>query len=223
MNDYVAKPDYRLQDAAQAVVYTLEEWVHPHPASESPHSFAFIELTELHAWVSLLADAFPGKEEGGLDLRPNLVEVRDKLKAKLKEIEDANGRGGLCLDQWLEWIRPLRAAFDEIRRVQVLPTLCRTETCRVWTLLHILSIAGIARTSRKKPAADFPLIQNHAAFDAMTQFLRRYFTCSNCRKHFLEQVDAGAYDLAKARQGKPHDLAIWWWRLHNAVSLLVAR
>jgi hypothetical protein len=66
---------------------------------------------------------------------------------------------------------------------------------------------------------------NAVVFDALTAFLRRYFTCRNCRQHFLEQVEAEEYDLAAARapDAPPRMLALWWWRLHSAVSARVAK
>ena len=98
-SDHFAKPSHRLQDAAQAIVYTLEEWVKPHPAGESPHGFALGELREIHAWVALLADAFPGKEEGGPDLHQELLELRDKLQARVQLVQGAAGHGALCVDE----------------------------------------------------------------------------------------------------------------------------
>merc|ERR1712008_8405 len=64
---------------------------------------------------------------------------------------------------------------------------------------------------------------NAQVIDAMTAFLRRYFTCQSCRGHFLEQVAAGAHGLSAARSGGPVELVLWWWHLHSAVSARVAR
>jgi len=201
VQEHVAEPGQRLQDAAQAIVYTLEEWVMPHPASESPHGFSFIELVDLHAWVSLLVDKFPGKDEGGPDLRPQLLELQQNLNTTLQNIQNANGQGALCISSWRNFVRPLRAAFDGIRANKTLLTPCRTETCRVWSLLHILSVANLARTGRASAASSSQPVQNGQIFDAIIQFLRRYFTCSTCRQHFLEQVEAVLMVIFKPEQG----------------------
>jgi len=168
-------------------------------AGDSPHAFAFAELTSIHAWVSLLADAFPGKEEGGPDIHLELVELRSRLNTTVHRIQEAKGQGALCVDEWRQFLVPLREAFDRIRTTQMLPSLCRTDTCRVWSLLHTLSIAGVARARHADVSNLPPTIQNDQGFDVMKSFLERYFTCSYCRAHFLESFKAGFGALTKAR------------------------
>eukprot|EP00928_Gymnodinium_smaydae_P038192 TRINITY_DN26389_c0_g4_i1.p1 TRINITY_DN26389_c0_g4~~TRINITY_DN26389_c0_g4_i1.p1 ORF type:complete len:895 (-),score=216.50 TRINITY_DN26389_c0_g4_i1:67-2751(-) len=217
--EHAATAAHRNQDAAQALVYTLEEWVAPNPAGQSPHAFAYAELRDLRDWVAFLRQAFPTVEEGGLDLHAPLAELEAKLAERLQEIEAADGRGALCIEEWKRLVWPVRRAFDKARAGKTLLSLCRTETCRVWALLHTLSVCSFARSNG---TAEVTKSSNGRSFDLMSGFLRRYFTCRTCRAHFLEQWEAGSYDLAAARVGSPKDLALWWWRLHVAVSTRVA-
>jgi len=227
--EHRATAAHRIQDAAQAVVYTLEEWVVPSIAGPSPHGFAYKELLELQGWVSLLAASLPSASEGGPpELGAALGALRRELAKRLRNIEAADGRGALCLGEWRGLVAPVRGALEAAVGRAALPSLCRTETCRIWTLLHLLSIAPLARLGRAEEAGGEEVggnsdAGNGAAFDAMIAFLRRYFTCNSCRKHFLQQVDAGMYNLAGARVGGPRELALWWWRLHTAVSASVAK
>lgn len=226
--EHRATAAHRLQDAAQAVVYTLEEWVVPSAAGPSPHGFAYKELLELQGWVSLLAASLPSASEGGPpELGAALGALRRELAKRLRNIEAADGRAALCLGEWRGLVAPVRGALEAAEGRAALPSLCRTETCRMWTLLHLLSIAPLARVelaeARGADVGGDSDAGNGAAFDAMIAFLRRYFTCNSCRKHLLQQVDAGMYNLAAARVGGPRELALWWWRLHTAVSASVAK
>jgi len=234
VQEHAASPKHRLQDASQAAVYTLEEWVIPNPTGETPHAFAFYEVTELHAWVSLLANGLPSSAEGGgQHLVPALAKLKGQLMEHVTAVEAANGRRALCLSEWKAWMKSVRHALEEDLAEKILPTLCRTETCRIWTLLHILSVSGLARGNATVTAAsrfvhsssgkERAVNANAQVIDAIIAFLRRYFTCQSCRGHFLEQVAAGAYGLEVARSGGPVELVLWWWHLHSDVSARVAK
>eukprot|EP00927_Polykrikos_kofoidii_P082034 TRINITY_DN8038_c0_g1_i1.p1 TRINITY_DN8038_c0_g1~~TRINITY_DN8038_c0_g1_i1.p1 ORF type:complete len:876 (+),score=168.19 TRINITY_DN8038_c0_g1_i1:30-2630(+) len=223
---------HRLQDAAQSLVYILEEWVVPNPAGAAPHAFAFTELTELRAWVALVAENFPTKAESELELHPLVVTLRERLDAKLAEIDASDGEASLCTDEWQRLVAPIRRALDAARASRWLPTSCRSETCRLWALLHVLTVAPLARMGqRQQQQQQQPVLAGlvgEAAFDAITPFLRRYFTCRSCRAHFVEAVEAGSHGLvdAKTAAGRgdaARALALWWWRLHSAVSVRLAR
>jgi len=221
--EVVLTPTQRLHDAAQAIVYSLEEWVVPNAAGRSPHAFAYQELSDLHDWLSLLASLFPSVDEGGLDLRQALLELKELVRTRIQKIEDANGHAVLCHNEWQTYVKIVRRALDAVRAKQVLPPSCRTETCRMWTLLHVLTVANLARSREGQVAVSSDALVNSFIFDTLASFLRRYFTCQACRKHFLEEVAAESFGLAAARIGGPKDLALWWWRLHRAVSLRVAK
>lgn len=212
MYEHGIEPAHRQQDAAQALVYTLEEWVVPNPAGESPHGFAFMELKDLHAWVKLLVKALP-QTEGGFNLHPQLMKLGEELGTRLHQIEALDGHAALCADEWLRLVHPVRQAYDEARRAGTLPSTCRSETCRVWSLLHTLTIARLARAGNGTDT-----LSNEIIFDTITAFLRRYFTCRYCLKHFLKHTGLKSYGLEAARAGGPQDLAVWWWRYHSAVS-----
>jgi len=202
---------------------------------------------------SLLASALPSSAEGGgQHLVPALAKLKVQLAEHVAALEAANGHVALCLSKWKAWTMSVRRALEEDLAMEVLPSLCRTETCRLWTLLHTLSVSGLARSnattivasgatrnsggggtghssSSSRSSSSSSGVEEEVAsanahvIDAMTAFLRRYFTCQSCRGHFLEQVAAGAHGLQAARGGGPEELVIWWWRLHSAVSARVAK
>lgn len=220
--EHSVKPAQRLQDALQAVVYTLAEWAVPNPASESPNGFTYAELSDLHSWVALLAEALPTAVEHSLSLQAPLEALSETLAVRLKEVEMQDGNATVCIEEWRRWVAPVRAAFEAARAGHTRVSTCRTETCRLWSLLHILSVAPLARAEEGDATARTDVV-NAGVFDAMTAFLRRYFTCRTCRTHFLEQVMANAFGLSMARSGGPGDLALWWYSLHIAVSIRVAK
>lgn len=206
---------HRLQDAAQALVYTLQEWVLPQAAANNALHFGYSEISNLHSWVGLLSTSFPREEDWGPDLHQPLMELHEQLAKKLRELEAVAGRAALCLDDWKALVTPVRQAHDEWRRRQSLPSLCRSETCRVWALLHTLSVSGLARGETSSNVS--------TSFAVMAGFLQRYFSCQTCRRHFVEAVEAKSFGLIAALAGGVRGLALWWWRLHVSVSVRVAR
>lgn len=245
--EHGSTPAHRIQDAAEALVYVLEQWVKPNTAGESPHAFAYGELQDLHSWVQLLASNFPGNAEGfHVELGPELHDLRRQLVAKIEEVETARGSQALCEEEWRQLVKPLRKAFDAARiaggqtkgpqgegedapqEIRWRPSLCRTETCRVWMLLHVISVAPLARLADGEAQTCSSTTcstesGNENAFDAMIAVLRRYFTCRTCRSHFLQAVEAGSFGLEAARAGGFKDLALWWWRMHSDASTRIAR
>merc|ERR1719387_1712276 len=256
----------------------LEDWV---VAPE--HFFAYRELLDLAAWTRVVARNFPDAH-----ILPSIAALDSAVRGRVAALESNDGREALCMEEWRSLIKPVRAAFDARRKEVPLPSTCRTQTCRVWALLHIISVGPLARagfeaadgaeverqllraaekvdaaTDANARASGLTVMQqivdregkrahdeatigrlnnmaewlrgegtqptaaedgNAFVFDALTAFLRRYFTCRNCRSHFLAQVEAGEYELAAARaaDAPPRLLALWWWRLHSAVSARVA-
>merc|ERR1712151_774515 len=104
MYEHSVKPVQRQQDAAQALTYTLEEWVVPNPAGDSPHAFAYMELKDLYAWVKLLVERYPNEAEGGVKLQQQLAQLSQQLDTRLHDIEAADGQGAICADEWLRLV-----------------------------------------------------------------------------------------------------------------------
>lgn len=106
------------------------------------------------------------------------------------------------------------------------PTACVSDTCRLWSLLHTLA----GETLRRELPAD-DLVSREtlvlqaasptAVLSAVRGFLSEFFKCMYCRNHFLEQFDAGSYGLALARNNSA-ETVLYFWRLHNAVSVRIA-
>merc|ERR1719277_1438488 len=87
---------------------------------------------------------------------------------------------------------------------------CTTETCRVWTLFHVLSLAPNRLEGALDPAE---------TSDGIKLFISEFFRCDHCRKHALEQYAVGAYGQEKLLERHADGAGIYWWRFHNAVSV----
>jgi hypothetical protein len=54
-------------------------------------------------------------------------------------------------------------------------------------------------------------------FTNIRAFIASFFGCEECRAHFLEDFDAGAY----RREEKDYPLDIWLWEFHQRVTLRI--
>mmetsp|Transcript_103157 Transcript_103157/g.189374 ORF Transcript_103157/g.189374 Transcript_103157/m.189374 type:complete len:796 (+) Transcript_103157:53-2440(+) len=205
------KAVHRFHEAAQAIVYMLDEWVVPDVSSRSPNGFTLAQLNDIHAWISLLVATFPSV--GNFSLAAPLRSLKDTVAQRVQDVRAAKGKMTMCAEEWRELMTPIREHFMTSRENQTLKPACFTETCRVWTLLHIITISDFARKRTTTSVGE-----NKIVFATITEFLRRFFTCATCRRHFLDAITLGSVNLAQAMSGGPRELALWWWRMHNDVS-----
>ncbi|KAG5192127.1 hypothetical protein JKP88DRAFT_294110 [Tribonema minus] len=81
----------------------------------------------------------------------------------------------------------------------------------LWSLFHVLTLS---------PARGAARAQETQA--AIRTFVDRFFGCAPCRAHFLGAVDACDAGACAVSAG-PRALALWLWRMHNAVNVRVAQ
>lgn len=218
VSDFRITPLHRFHDAAQALVYALEDWIKPDVTRDSPNGFTLLQLQDVHAFISLVAATFP--IVGGFDLVSPLGFLRDSIQQRVQDIRAEQGKGIMCAEEWHRLVKNVSAAFIAAGEVDSGPLAmraCKTDTCRLWILLHIITVSDFAQNRTVASSGG-----NQAAFDAITVFLRRYFTCQTCRLHFLDTIGKGSHGLEAARSGGPRELALWWWRFHVEVSQRVA-
>jgi len=197
--ELAATPETRVAEAGFMLAYTLKNWITPAASrGKSLAAFDYHDMRHVRSWVGLLAGNFPA--------------ARGPLGDLAAFVGNASSAGAVCVSDWHREVQKLQTLFGADAPVG--PQYCSTDTCRVWTLLHILSIS---------PATGLEgALSAESTNAAIADFIATFFRCEHCRKHAVEQYGAGAYgrDELIARGGD--GLALYWWRFHNAVSVRIA-
>jgi len=206
--------DHAVEDGLEMLVHTLDEWVYPGPG------FAAEDLKGLQAWLEVLDANFPFPEAA---LGSQLSAVARLVRNASITVEQTQGNHALCAPEWKAEIKELKEAYlQRLARGGRPRGTCITDTCRMWALLHVLSLAPAAGPAGSPAPTAAAAVGGGALLDAVHGFLGRYFSCRVCQTHFLRQWDSGAYGLAEAKANTTHGPALYLWRLHNAVSTRVA-
>jgi len=194
----------RLADARFMLLYTLRHWVSPAAKLAKPRAFTHDDLKPLALWLNVVARNFPDA-----DLAPKFLRLAALVQESANRPEYA-----VCIDNWTKHLDDLGLpTTDEITAAVPTQTMCETETCRLWTLIHILTVA---------PQVQWPGASSDAeAFRGIHAFLENYFRCEVCRKHYLLQVMLASYGKEELDTGSV-SLAVYFWRFHNAVSTRIA-
>lgn len=79
--------------------------------------------------------------------------------------------------------------------------------CSLWTLFHTLTVEAYNR--RNKTSTYNPL----EVLTAMEGYIKYYFGCEQCSKHFQEMASTLAQDVKEAANG-----VLWLWQAHNRVN-----
>ena len=112
--------------------------------------------------------------------------------------------------------RELLNATENFKGYEQLPPFksCRSSTCATWRLLHVLSLGPLSAESTITPDRGMVTIRD---------LVDRFFSCAECRTHFLEHYDMCDYDRCRVSlaQLSWRDVSLWLWRLHNGVSARV--
>ena len=80
-------------------------------------------------------------------------------------------------------------------------------TCGLWTLWHVLT------SSQAEQASGDP----RDVLNAMTSYVREFFGCRECSKHFLKMVDDGR--RIKTEVNSYDEAVLYLWDRHNEVNL----
>lgn len=219
-SDYEADftPRRHWTDALLIVRHTLQEWVVPLGDDGNVEAFSYQQVEAVEAWVAALAANLPL----AFGLRSELLALAGQLHTRLTATT-IEATGGLCASEWRIWLQPLLQRIAVVgERDFAVPSACGTDTCRMWSLLHTLSAEGLYRPLQQQQQPDVPAtLPPDQLVAAVKVFLEQFFKCLYCRRHFLQQFSEGSYGLADARQD-PAQAVLYFWRLHNAVSVRVA-
>ena len=78
---------------------------------------------------------------------------------------------------------------------------CSNFSCAMWRLLHVMSLSqGIEKTF----------------MEDIRFLIDKYFSCDECRTNFLHHFDN--CDFGRCSASDQMSVALWLWRLHNAVN-----
>lgn len=80
---------------------------------------------------------------------------------------------------------------------------CRGFTCGAWLLFHVASVR-----MEDKPEAGRKMM------DAIVGYVRHFFPCEDCKKHFLDMARERRSDLVQTRT----EAILWLWSAHNSVN-----
>eukprot|EP00747_Dinoflagellata_sp_TGD_P024918 gnl/TRDRNA2_/TRDRNA2_130885_c0_seq1.p1 gnl/TRDRNA2_/TRDRNA2_130885_c0~~gnl/TRDRNA2_/TRDRNA2_130885_c0_seq1.p1 ORF type:complete len:648 (+),score=125.94 gnl/TRDRNA2_/TRDRNA2_130885_c0_seq1:91-1944(+) len=197
-----ATPDVRLKDAGYAAVSTLSNYIRP---KDGKDAFSTQELRDVAKWVSLLKSNFPAAKS-------ELARLHSTLQDLLRTGET------LCAVEWINLVDAVASKLggDSPPLGGSEMMLCTTETCRLWTLFHILSLAPSANHDGAMGA--------RSTLEAIFLFISTFFDCSICRNHALQAYNDGLYQKDTLIEKRGADgLVLYMWRFHNAVSLRIAK
>jgi len=91
---------------------------------------------------------------------------------------------------------------------------CPTMTCALWRVLHIFSLGlGGNPADRSLSGSD--------AMHAIRSLVDKFFSCQDCRMHFLQHFDACDFGRCDADNPSWKQTSLWLWRFHNAVTARV--
>ena len=82
----------------------------------------------------------------------------------------------------------------------------RGYTCGVWMLLHALAV--------RAPTSG---ISNERFIEAIEGWVREFFPCAECRKHFLSLIEDPETGF-KAYVDRADGASMWLWKAHNLVN-----
>ncbi|XP_004072966.1 sulfhydryl oxidase 2 [Oryzias latipes] len=87
--------------------------------------------------------------------------------------------------------------------------------CSLWTLFHVLTVQHDAMPN----ALDNTGLEVEAApvLQVMRSYIRTFFGCQECSRHFEQAVAAGIHEVKSAEQQ-----IVWLWNQHNRVNARLA-
>merc|ERR1740123_1285315 len=195
LGERAATSESRSAEAGFMLTCVLMKWVTPvsHPGKDMS-SFDANDLRRIRVFTNLLKSNFPL--------------ARNELAA----LDAATRRGVVCVSDWIAMVEKLEGIFGaEPPKGEA---ACATDTCRVWTLFHVLSLAPSRLANALSPIE---------TSKGIIHFVVHFFRCDHCRTHAIEQYVAGAYGKEELLASKKvvDGAGLYWWRFHNAVSVRI--
>jgi len=210
-------PQRRWTDALLMVRHTLQEWILPIGDDGNVEAYSFSQFEAIEAWVALLAGNLPH----AFGLARQLGDLHRLVRGRLRAAHEGGG-ATLCAEDWRSWTAPLLQEIGAVgQRDFSVPSACASDTCRFWSLLHTLAAEGFRREQIPELLVRSNAMQPFEMLVAVQGFIHHFFKCLYCRRHFLDDFERGLYGLGMAREDAA-EAVLYFWRLHNAVSVRVA-
>jgi len=124
-------------------------------------------------------------------------EIRIALTSDVRVCGKARGEDSMIVPRWSECAGSVEGS--------------RGYTCGVWTLLHALA----ARTPTS------PGITNASFIRALQGWVRHFFPCDECRKHFLSLLSNPETSFDEYID-RADGASMWLWKAHNLVNARLA-
>lgn len=139
-----------------------------------------------------------------------LERVADACDGMNLELQSTN-QSELSKDAWLSILERRRNQFPIVLADPVNSlSSCNTMTCALWRLFHIFSLGKGGEATG---------IEHLTAMEAIHVTVDKFFSCTECRDHFLLHYNQCDFGRCEAQSWK--DVALWLYRLHNQVTLRV--
>ena len=191
--------DLTLQDVEKATQVSLEDLSESNRLRKSGARTAFVN------WQSWIGSSHPSDKcrkgaKGILEsldaLWPSATNEGDKkfyvmLAKKLRKVKQCGE--GVALDY----------NFSQ----------CKRYTCALWQTFHSLSFSEVGEGRGQESFSGEDMM------NALKGFIDKFFTCSECREHFLEVLTQDNVKGVKTRK----DFAMWLWEAHNVVNRRLAK
>eukprot|EP00929_Paragymnodinium_shiwhaense_P102869 TRINITY_DN6609_c0_g1_i1.p1 TRINITY_DN6609_c0_g1~~TRINITY_DN6609_c0_g1_i1.p1 ORF type:complete len:546 (+),score=76.24 TRINITY_DN6609_c0_g1_i1:76-1713(+) len=235
----------RFADADLAIALSFRLGVLPAMANSEKSGKLSLQgekLAEFFRWLRYLAAVYPNSK------------LCQELENFLEAASAASNEEGGELTEHAMWAllnahikaidtKRTRFPVDEHSRI------CRTYSCVLWTLFHILTVAVASQPAPKatddvvakhvsatwsvangrRPAlqlsdgpGDTEATARDSALPRIRGFVANFFECDDCRKHFTETYDSCALGRCQLAAEDHKGEALWLWQVHNEVTARVA-
>jgi thiol oxidase len=174
------------EDITSAVRYSLLHEVALH------HKITGDTLKALAKFVGTLGNFFPGDDQ----LRRDLTKLSKVL---------SDGRETVTSDEWLKLVEPIFENVQDLKFVSCVGSQpkYRGYPCSLWTLFHAMTVEAVNVGDGAK---------YRDVVDGVHGFVKHFFSCRYCSKHFDEMYKETAGDVVDLKSG-----VVWLWSAHNKV------
>eukprot|EP00927_Polykrikos_kofoidii_P031619 TRINITY_DN27169_c0_g1_i1.p1 TRINITY_DN27169_c0_g1~~TRINITY_DN27169_c0_g1_i1.p1 ORF type:complete len:394 (-),score=74.51 TRINITY_DN27169_c0_g1_i1:86-1267(-) len=191
-------------------------------------------LNELLAWLDFLATVLP-TDRARKELNLLAGDVRQATAppsvsgTRGGSVTAGIGTRSLSVGRWEQLLEgrgldlvPAKAG----RHPEAYWRLCRTYTCGLWVLFHLLTIAVAEGWREVNPVGDSKTGNGKGkrwptpavALERIRGFVEHFFGCSDCVSHFLAAFDGCFFGRCELEPQDGLGSALWLWRMHNNVS-----
>ena len=188
----------------------------------SHQSLTLEKLKAATSYVRVLSKYFIGSPRTKLYLR--------HLHSRLKAVTTASSPTSLLpIRHWIDLLKTNDTAYGVLppkrawNRCKGSAPKYRGYPCAVWTTFHAMSVAAAVDDDERLsvPTDDDSNVSNSTevvsygteVLDAMVGYMRNFFGCRHCARHFGEMVANSTNDVSTY-----DDVVLWLWEAHNRVN-----